>query len=112
MSKWKPDTPKRSLLLSTTVSRCPETDTEPGKNNNDLSGLIKEIIKVGYRHVDTAIAYGNEDQVGKGVKEAISEGLVKREDLFITTKIFSKKDKVAEAVDRITRKNYSLTIST
>ena len=68
------------------------------QNNDNLSGLIKEAIKVGYRHIDTAIAYGNEDQVGKGVKEAISEGLVKREDLFITTKIVSKKDQVAEVV--------------
>jgi len=50
-------------------------------------GKIKEAIKQGYRYFDTASAYGNEKEVGEGLNEAISEGLVKREELFISTKI-------------------------
>ena len=44
-------------------------------------------IKCGYRLIDTARYYGNEEAVGKGVKKAIDEGIVKREEIFITSKI-------------------------
>ena len=44
-------------------------------------------IREGYRLIDTARYYGNESGVGKGVRRAINEGLVKREDIFVTTKI-------------------------
>ena len=36
--------------------------------------------------IDTTLNYGSEERIGKGIKKAIEEGLVKREDLFITTK--------------------------
>ncbi len=45
-------------------------------------------IKNGYRLLDTAAAYLNEKAVGKAVKRAIDEGIVEREDLFITTKVW------------------------
>jgi len=45
-------------------------------------------IKTGYRLIDTAAAYCNETAVGNAVKRAIADGLVKREDLFIVTKIW------------------------
>ena len=44
-------------------------------------------IKDGYRLIDTAYWYGNEENVGIAVRKAINERLVKREDLFITTKL-------------------------
>ena len=44
-------------------------------------------IKVGYRLIDTAQYYGNETGVGNGVRKAIDEGIVKREDVFVTTKV-------------------------
>ena len=47
-------------------------------------GLITEALRMGYRHLDTAQAYGNEREVG----EALRASGVKREDVFITTKIF------------------------
>lgn len=43
---------------------------------------VYNAIKVGYRHFDGACDYGNEVEVGRGIKKAIDEGLVKREDLF------------------------------
>ncbi len=46
---------------------------------------VKAAIKAGYTHLDTAQAYGNEESVGK----AIRESGVKREDLFITTKLWN-----------------------
>ncbi|KAF8903671.1 NADP-dependent oxidoreductase domain-containing protein [Gymnopilus junonius] len=48
--------------------------------------LIKCAIKTGYRHLDTAEMYGTEREVGMAIKESIEEGVVKREELFVTTK--------------------------
>lgn len=45
-------------------------------------------IKVGYRLIDTAAAYMNEEAVGKAIRRAIADGLVKREDLFVVSKIW------------------------
>lgn len=51
---------------------------------------VFEAIKAGYRHIDTAGAYGNEKSVGLGVKAAINEGLIKdRSDIFITSKLWN-----------------------
>ena len=51
-------------------------------NGDVTKNAVAEALKVGYRHVDTAFAYGNEAAVGEGIK---ASG-VKREDVFITTK--------------------------
>ena len=44
---------------------------------------VKEALEIGYRHIDTAIHYENEEGVGK----AIRESSIPREDIFVTTKI-------------------------
>ncbi|MEJ0013142.1 MAG: aldo/keto reductase [Bauldia sp.] len=44
---------------------------------------VADAIKIGYRHIDTAAGYGNEDRVGEGIRA----GGVPREQLFITTKV-------------------------
>ena len=49
---------------------------------------ILTAIRAGYRLIDTAAVYGNEDAVGEAVREAISEGLCTREELFITSKLW------------------------
>ena len=50
--------------------------------------VVYDAIKVGYRLLDTAAAYGNEAALGKSVTRAIADGLVTREELFITTKVW------------------------
>lgn len=51
---------------------------------------VFEAIRAGYRHIDTAGAYGNERSVGLGVKAAIREGFIKdRSDVFITSKLWN-----------------------
>lgn len=42
------------------------------------------LSQLGYRHIDCATAYENQAEVGKGFQRAFKEGLVKREDLWIT----------------------------
>ena len=51
--------------------------------NEDAANCVKMALAAGYRHIDTAQAYGNEEGVGQGIRES---GL-KREEIFITSKI-------------------------
>ena len=55
---------------------------------NECEQVVYDAIKTGYRLLDTAASYGNEEALGKGVKRAIADGLVTREELFITTKVW------------------------
>lgn len=59
------------------------TEKEPG----ELETALKAALDLGYRHIDTAALYHNEHVIGKVLKEAISSGKVKRDELFITTKL-------------------------
>lgn len=56
-----------------------------------------EAIKTGYRLIDTATAYFNEEAVGKAVARAIADGITTREELFITTKVWVTDMKTEEA---------------
>ena len=51
--------------------------------------IVYNAIKVGYRLFDGAYDYQNEKEAGAGIKRAIEEGLVKREDIFVTTKLWN-----------------------
>jgi D-xylose reductase len=64
---------------------------------------VYNAIKAGYRHLDSASDYGNEVEVGQGIKRAISDGLCSREDLWVTSKLwntFHKKEHVEPAMRR------------
>lgn len=58
--------------------------------------VVYDAIKTGYRLLDTAAAYMNEEAVGKGVKRAVADGLTTREELFITTKVWVQDAKSEE----------------
>lgn len=53
----------------------------------NLPELIPEVIRAGYRLIDTAANYDNEQDVGEGIRRAVSEGIVKRGELFVTSKM-------------------------
>lgn len=55
----------------------------------DCVRAVRSAIEVGYRHIDTAAIYKNEEAVGKAVHEAIAAGDVTREELFITSKVWN-----------------------
>ncbi|XP_072256248.1 aldo-keto reductase family 1 member C3-like isoform X2 [Pyxicephalus adspersus] len=50
---------------------------------------VKVALEVGYRHIDCAFIYGNEVEVGQAIREKISDGTVRREDVFYTSKLWS-----------------------
>jgi len=68
----------------------------------DKDSIVKAILEVGYRHIDTAWVYENEEVVGEAIKEAIekSDGKIRREDLFVVTKIWHKMYEDPEAALR------------
>ncbi|CAH0555755.1 unnamed protein product [Brassicogethes aeneus] len=70
-------------------------------NEEELVNALDVALEIGYRHIDTAYAYGNEQIIGKVLKKWFDSGKLKREDLFITTKLplFAiKADKVEEMI--------------
>ncbi|OEC02348.1 glyoxal reductase [Lysinibacillus sphaericus] len=68
-------------LVGYGVFRVPDGD--------DLAEAVKTAIAKGYRSIDTAQVYRNEESVGRGIRAAIDEGLVAREELFITSKVWN-----------------------
>jgi 2,5-diketo-D-gluconate reductase B len=56
---------------------------------------VEAALRLGYRHVDTAERYGNEAAVGEGLAQGLRSAGLKREDIFVTTKVYH--DKLAAA---------------
>jgi len=56
--------------------------------DKDVKSLVHQAIISGYRHIDTAEAYGNENGVGLGIKSAMDELGISREEIFVTTKLW------------------------
>nr|WP_282116498.1 aldo/keto reductase [Cellulophaga baltica] len=56
---------------------------------NEVYNAVLIAIKIGYRHIDCAAAYGNEKEVGNAIAEAIKQGLVTRNDLWVTSKLWN-----------------------
>lgn len=58
------------------------------RDKEECKESVLNAIRAGYRLIDTAASYTNEDAVGEAVREAIAEGICTREELFITSKMW------------------------
>ena len=51
-----------------------------------IESIVYKALDLGYRHIDTAFNYNNEEAIGNAIKKWINDGKGTRKDLFITTK--------------------------
>jgi len=59
------------------------------EEGQELVNAVKTAIKLGYRSIDTAAIYENEEGVGQGIREGIAEAGIAREELFVTSKVWN-----------------------
>lgn len=52
-----------------------------------VAKAVEYALSIGYRHIDAAFCYGNEAEVGEGLRAAFASG-IRREDVFVTTKLW------------------------
>ena len=67
-------------------------------SGEDISLAVKGAISVGYRHVDCAAVYGNEHLIGETFREVLGSGLIKREELWVTSKLWNDKHAVEDVI--------------
>ena len=71
--------------------------SDPG----EVKAAVSHAIQKGYRHIDCAYVYQNEDEVGEGIKDGLEKSGIKREELFVTTKLWcTYHSRVEENLDR------------
>ncbi|KHJ49400.1 oxidoreductase, aldo/keto reductase family protein [Trichuris suis] len=96
------DVSKQSDPLNDTLVK--DIAAKHGKSSGQAEGELlynglKKALDVGYRHIDTAYVYENEDIIGDVLKQWFDSGSGKREDIFITTK--RSDGRITEAADRV-----------
>ncbi|MCJ1661858.1 aldo/keto reductase [Staphylococcus sp. NRL 16/872] len=77
------------------------------ENDETCKEAVKHAIKSGYRSIDTAKVYGNEEQVGLGIKEGLEATGLSREDIFVTSKLYFEdfgRENVAQAYETSIKK--------
>jgi 2,5-diketo-D-gluconate reductase A len=91
VGKWKEEFKQADIPLRTLADGHQMPALGLGTLNlaeNELSNIVREAIMHGYRMFDTSPVYGNEKAVGKALLECMQHGLVKRQELFIVSKLW------------------------
>ena len=86
---------------------CIGFGTWQSEDGDEAYAAVKTALQSGYRHIDTATAYGNEKSVGAAIRDFCKESKVRREDIFITTKLWNN-DHGYEATQAAIRKSLQL----
>ncbi len=92
-------------LLFNNGDRFPQTGLGTWLSKpNEVYDAVIDAIKAGYRHIDCAYIYGNEKEIGNALRFAFDTGLVSREEMFITSKLWNNFH-AAEDVEPAVRKS-------
>lgn len=98
--------PHQSIRL-TDGSRLPSVGLGLWKiAKENTAQMVQAAIAAGYRHLDSACDYGNEIQTGEGIQRSLASGLCKREDLWVTSKLWNtyhRHEHVRPAIERTLR---------
>ncbi|CCM03125.1 uncharacterized protein FIBRA_05246 [Fibroporia radiculosa] len=79
-----------SIVLKRTGQKMPQVGFGLWKvTKSTCADTVYNALKAGYRLLDGAGDYGNEKEAGEGLRRAISDGIVKREDVFVTSKLWN-----------------------
>jgi len=99
--------------LAILEENCTHMKTLKFKNGDELDaiglgtwksekGKVEEAVytalKAGYTHIDCALVYGNEAEVGLGIKRALNEGILNRKDLWVTSKLWNNAHKKEDVI--------------
>ena len=95
---------KSAVSLSNgTKMPCLGFGTWQSLDGDEAYNAVLSALRLGYRHIDTATAYGNEKSVGRAIADFLKEGYVKRSELFITTKLWNEEhgyENTQKAIER------------
>ena len=90
MTKATPTIPSRTLADGSAIPVVGlGTFGSDHCDNATVAASVRESILLGYRHIDCASVYGNEKEIGQALAGLFKEGVVKREDLWITSKVWN-----------------------
>lgn len=56
--------------------------------SQDIGGAVEASMRAGYRHIDCASHYHNENLIGEAIQKVLKEGVIKREELFVNSKLW------------------------
>ena len=63
-----------------------------------MQGAVETAIAAGYRHIDTAYNYNNEVEIGKALRSKMQQNIIRREDMFIVSKVGEQVEKYLKNV--------------
>ncbi|CAN8066042.1 unnamed protein product [Agarophyton chilense] len=85
-----PSLPLVSSATSATAAAFPQLGLGTWKSPPGVvSSIIEKAIEVGYRAIDCACDYGNEEEVGQGIQDGLKSTSLSRQDLFVTSKLWN-----------------------
>jgi len=79
---------KKTLTLHN-GDKIPALGLGTWKSDDKTYPAIRSAIQIGYRHIDCALRYENEEEVGRGIKDAITAGEVSRDEIWVTSKLWN-----------------------